>query len=141
MEKEALFGKTLEEINQIVKSVGMPQFTGKQIADWLYKKRVKTIQEMSNISQKSRDLLDEKYVIGLKEPIKVDESVDGTKKYLFNTDKNQFIEAAYIPEVDRKTLCVSSQSGCKMGCLFCMTGKQGFQSNLTANEILNQMVI
>lgn len=140
MEKEALFGKTLEEINQIVKSVGMPQFTGKQIADWLYKKRVKTIQEMSNISQKSRDLLDEKYTIGLKEPIKVDESVDGTKKYLFNTDKNQFIEAAYIPEVDRKTLCVSSQSGCKMGCLFCMTGKQGFQSNLTANEILNQMV-
>ena len=140
MEKEPLFGKTLEEINQIVKSVGMPQFTGKQIADWLYKKRVKTIQEMSNISQKSRDLLDEKYVIGLKEPIKVDESVDGTKKYLFNTAKNQFIEAAYIPEVDRKTLCVSSQSGCKMGCLFCMTGKQGFQSNLTANEILNQMV-
>ena len=140
MEKEPLFGKTLEEINQIVKSVGMPQFTGKQIADWLYKKRVKTIQEMSNISQKSRDLLDEKYTIGLKEPIKVDESVDGTKKYLFNTDKNQFIEAAYIPEVDRKTLCVSSQSGCKMGCLFCMTGKQGFQSNLTANEILNQMV-
>ncbi len=140
MEKEALFGKTLEEINQIVKSVGMPQFTGKQIADWLYKKRVKTIQEMSNISQKSRDLLDEKYTIGLKEPIKVDESVDGTKKYLFNTAKNQFIEAAYIPEVDRKTLCVSSQSGCKMGCLFCMTGKQGFQSNLTANEILNQMV-
>ncbi len=140
MEKELLFGKTLSEINLIVKSIGLPQFTGKQIADWLYKKRVTTIEAMTNVPAKGRAALAEKYEIGLKAPIKVDESVDGTKKYLFGTAKNQFVEAAYIPEIDRKTLCVSSQSGCKMGCLFCMTGKQGFQSNLTANEILNQMM-
>ena len=140
MEKELLFGKTLEELSVIVKSVGLPAFTAKQIADWLYKKRVTTIEAMTNLPLKGRTELAEKYEVGLIAPVKVDESVDGTKKYLFKTGHNQFIEAAYIPEIDRKTLCVSSQSGCKMGCLFCMTGKQGFQSNLTANEILNQMV-
>ena len=140
MSKEALFGKTLEEISTIVKSVNLPSFAGKQITDWLYQKRVTSIEAMTNLPKKGREALAEKYEVGLIAPVKVDESVDGTKKYLFNTGNNQFIEAAYIPEIDRKTLCVSSQSGCKMGCLFCMTGKQGFQSNLTANEILNQMV-
>ena len=66
-------------------------------------------------------------------------SVDGTIKYLFQVDDNKFIEAVYIPDEDRATLCVSSQVGCKMNCKFCMTGKQGFSSNLTSNQILNQI--
>jgi 23S rRNA (adenine2503-C2)-methyltransferase len=137
--KEFLFGKTLQELQVIAKELGLPGFTSKQIADWLYKKKASSIEEMTNLSKNARVLLAERFDMGIAEPSKVQESVDGTKKYLFPAHRNLFIEAAYIPEEDRKTLCVSSQVGCKMGCLFCMTGKQGFQSQLTAGEILNQI--
>ncbi len=140
MSKEVLFGKTLDELKQIVKDLGFPGFVAKQLADWLYKKKIKSIDEMLNISKKNRDILKEKFEIGLTTYNNVQESIDGTKKYLFKTISDQYIEAAYIPSENRNTLCVSSQVGCKMGCLFCMTGKQGFQKNLTAGEILNQMV-
>jgi 23S rRNA (adenine2503-C2)-methyltransferase len=93
---------------------------------------------MTNLSKKARELLSSSYSLGLQNPVDVQESVDGTKKYLFPGTPGKFIEAAYIPDKDRATVCVSSQVGCKMGCLFCMTGKQGFQGNLTAGEILNQ---
>ncbi|SMO66082.1 23S rRNA m(2)A-2503 methyltransferase [Saccharicrinis carchari] len=140
MGKEALFGKTLSELQGICKELGFPGFTAKQMADWLYKKKINGIDDMLNISKKNRDILNEKYKVGLIAYDKVQESVDGTKKYLFRSGNNQFVEAAYIPSENRKTLCVSSQVGCKMACLFCMTGKQGFQKNLTAGEIVNQMV-
>ncbi len=140
MSKEVLFGKTLDELKQIVKDLGFPGFVAKQLADWLYKKKIKSIDEMLNISKKNRDILKDKFEIGLTTYNNVQESIDGTKKYLFKTISDQYIEAAYIPSENRNTLCVSSQVGCKMGCLFCMTGKQGFQKNLTAGEILNQMV-
>jgi 23S rRNA (adenine2503-C2)-methyltransferase len=94
---------------------------------------------MTNISKKSRDLLDQKYTIQLITPTKVQTSLDGTKKYLFPTQTEKYIEAAYIPDRDRATLCVSTQIGCKMNCLFCMTGKQGFQGNLSAGDIVNQI--
>lgn len=140
MSKEPLFGKTLQELQLIVKELGFPGFTAKQIADWLYKKKVRDVDAMLNISKKNRESLQQKYIIGLSAFDNVQESVDGTKKYLFHTSASQFIESAYIPSENRKTLCVSSQVGCKMGCLFCMTGKQGFQKNLSAGEIVNQMV-
>jgi 23S rRNA (adenine2503-C2)-methyltransferase len=136
--KQALFGKTLDELKDVVSELQLPAFTSKQIADWLYKKNITDINEMSNLSKKARQLLGEKYEVGLTPPINVQTSADGTKKYLFTAD-GHFIEAAYIPEQKRHTLCVSSQSGCKMNCLFCMTGKQGFQGNLTVNQILNQI--
>ena len=94
---------------------------------------------MTNLSKKARLLLDEKYQVGLNKPVTESISVDGTKKYLFKTNNNNFIETAYIPEKERATVCVSSQVGCKMNCLFCSTGKQGFQANLSAGEILNQI--
>ncbi|MGC9341291.1 MAG: 23S rRNA (adenine(2503)-C(2))-methyltransferase RlmN, partial [Bacteroidales bacterium] len=97
------------------------------------------IEEMSNISKKNRELLAEKFLFGLQTFKSFQESVDGTKKYLFPAMSGKFIESAYIPESKRSTLCVSSQVGCKMGCLFCMTGKQGFQGNLSAGEIVNQV--
>lgn len=139
MIKEPLFGKTLQEIQAIVSENKLPAFTAKQIAEWLYKRHVVSIGEMSNISLKNRKLLSEKYEVGLAAPIDVQTSVDGTKKYLYAAPRDKFIEAAYIPEADRATLCVSSQVGCKMGCLFCMTGKQGFQAHLRSTEILNQV--
>jgi len=139
MKKEPLFGKTLEELKVVCSSLGLPKFVSSQLADWLYKKSISSIDEMTNLSKKAREVLNEKYELGLRKPTKVQESVDGTKKYLYATDDLKFIEAAYIPEDDRATLCVSSQVGCKMGCLFCMTGKQGFQGQLSAGEIVNQI--
>lgn len=139
MQKQPLFGKTLIELQGIVAELGLPKFTAAQIAGWLYKKDIASIAEMTNLSKEVRTKLEERFTFGLTRFSKVQESVDGTKKYLFPAGVHKFIEAAYIPEAKRKTLCVSSQVGCKMGCLFCMTGKQGFQSNLTAGQIVNQV--
>lgn len=136
--KENLFGKTLGEIIDICSKLGLPKFASKQITQWLYQKEINSIDDMTNLSLKNRELLSENYQLGLVPPLKVQESVDGTKKYLFPAKGNNFIETAMIPDSDRKTVCVSSQVGCKMGCLFCMTGRQGFQNNLSAGEILNQ---
>ncbi len=139
-EKEALFGKTLVEIQNIIEELKLPKFTAKQITDWLYKKEIHSIDEMSNLSKKARTLLNERYTYGLTDSIQVQESVDGTKKYLFPTTTGHFIETAVIPDFkkERHTVCVSSQKGCKMNCLFCATGKQGWQGDLTTSEILNQ---
>jgi len=139
MEKEALFGKTLAELQYLVNDLGLPRFTAKQIAGWLYKKNVTDIAGMTNISKQSRQLLSENYDVGLINHSGVQESEDGTKKYLFPSGSNNHIETAYIPEEKRNTLCVSTQAGCKMGCLFCMTGKQGFQADLSPGEIINQL--
>jgi 23S rRNA (adenine2503-C2)-methyltransferase len=139
MTKQPLFGKTPDELKQIVLSLGLPAYTARQISEWLYKKNARSFDTMTNLSKKTRQILDEHFSIGVVDFSKVQESADGTKKYLFPTNDNRFIEAAFIPEDDRATLCVSSQVGCKMGCLFCMTGKQGFQSQLTAGEIVNQI--
>ncbi len=137
--REWLFGKTLRELETIVKEAGMPGFTARQIAGWLYGKQVLSIGEMTNLSAKNRALLSERYEIGLLEPTGVQTSKDGTKKYLFPTLREKFIESAYIPDRERATLCVSSQAGCRMGCRFCMTARQGFQHHLTTGEILNQI--
>jgi 23S rRNA (adenine2503-C2)-methyltransferase len=138
MEKEKLYGSTLNELIAVAKRIGLPGFAAKQISDWLYKKEIQTIEEMTNLSKKTRELLSVDYEVGLSAPVNVSESSDGTRKYLFKVLKDKFIETAYIPDNERATICVSSQAGCKMGCIFCLTGKQGFQGNLSSNEILNQ---
>lgn len=137
--KIPLFGKTFDELKHITAELGLPKFTAKQIVDWLYTKEISSIDDMSNLSKKARELLNTKYTFGLSQPTTTKTSTDGTKKYLFTTKNDLFIETAMIPFKDRKTVCVSSQVGCKMGCLFCMTGKQGFQMQLTAGEIVNQI--
>jgi 23S rRNA (adenine2503-C2)-methyltransferase len=138
MQKEKLYGKTLNELIAVTKRIGLPGYAAKQISDWLYKKEIMSIEEMTNLSKKTRELLQVDYEIGLSAPVNESKSSDGTKKYLYNVLNDKYIEAAYIPDDDRATICVSSQAGCKMGCIFCMTGKQGFQGNLSSNEILNQ---
>lgn len=139
MRKFRLLGMTFDEIQQVVLSLGMPKFTAKQISSWLYDKKVGSIDEMTNLSLKFRDLLKEEYEVGTSAPVEAMRSTDGTVKYLFQVSDTDFVEAVYIPDEDRATLCVSSQVGCKMNCKFCMTGKQGFSANLTANQILNQI--
>jgi len=138
MRKVKLYGKTLNELIAITRQLGMPGFAAKQIADWLYKKEIRSVEEMTNLSKKMREILSNDYEIGLCDPVSFVESSDGTKKYLFKVLDNKYIETVYIPDDDRATVCVSTQAGCKMGCVFCMTGKQGFQGNLTSNEMLNQ---
>lgn len=139
MSKQPLLGMTLTELQDITRNLGMPKFTAKQIATWIYEKKVSSINEMTNLSLKQREKLDAEFEIGASAPVESMHSVDGTIKYLFQVSEKDFVEAVYIPDDDRATLCVSSQVGCKMNCKFCMTGKQGFSANLSANQIINQI--
>ncbi len=139
MRKEPLFGKNLYELQTLSSNLGLPSYTGAQLAGWLYKKNALSIDEMTNLSKDARKLLNENYSFGVYLPSKVQESIDGSKKYLFDIQNKLSVETVYLPEEKRSTLCISSQAGCKMGCLFCMTGRQGFQAQLTAGEILNQI--
>lgn len=140
--RRTLLGMTLEDLQATTTELGMPRFAAKQLAQWLYGKRVKSIDEMTNLSLRHRELLKENYEIGTSAPIEAMRSVDGTVKYLFQAEDTGAVESVYIPSEDgtRATLCVSSQVGCKMNCLFCMTGKQGFSAHLTAGQILNQII-
>ena len=137
--KEKLLGKNPEELKAAALAAGLPAFAGKQLAQWLYEKRARSFEEMTNISKAGREKLAELYDLGVSAPVSVAESTDGTKKYLFSVG-DFAVEAVMIPDEDRKTLCVSSQAGCKMGCKFCMTGRQGFHGNLEPADILNQFI-
>jgi len=156
---EVLLGKTLAELQEVALGVGLQKFAGKQLAEWLYVRRVCSFDEMTNISLKGREALKARYAIGRHDPVREAVSADGTRKYLFEIfqsegrsnneavqqrsgltgEAGRFVESVYIPEDDRATLCVSTQAGCKMGCRFCMTGTLGFHGHLSAADILNQI--
>ena len=145
--KECLLGKTPPELKECALAAGLPAFAGKQLARWLYVRRVGSFDGMTDLSKAGREGLKERYETGVTAPAAFAESVDGTRKYLFpvscpvgNGVEDSAVEAVVIPDGERKTLCVSSQAGCKMGCKFCMTGRQGFHGNLSAAQILNQFV-
>ncbi len=137
---ETLLGKTPVELKEAALKVGLPAFAGKQIDGWMYDKKVRSIDEMTNISKAGRERLKEEYDLGVIHPSACQESVDGTRKYLFPLGGGDAVEAVMIPDDDRKTLCVSSQAGCRMGCKFCMTGRQGFHGNLSVAGILSQFI-
>lgn len=148
MKKKILLGLTLDELKDVARSLGMPAFTGGQMAKWLYERHVKSIDEMTNISKDNRARLSAEYEIGCMAPIDAQHSKDGTIKYLFpvattrpEDSKDKFVETVFIPDDEggHATLCVSCEVGCKMNCLFCQTGKQGFEGYLTAADILNQI--
>lgn len=158
---ENLFGKSLEDLQALCETEGLPKYSARQICDWLYAKHIVSIDDMTNISLKHRLQLKQKYTIKRHLPIDCQVSCDGTKKYVFSVAvqplkvgkqaqeeshptcgsgvMQSFIESVYIPDGDRATLCVSCQAGCRMGCRFCVTGSNGFRGNLTASEILNQV--
>lgn len=131
---------TLTQLQAVVKEGGMPRFVAGQIARWLYDKRVTSFEEMNNISLKNKEWLSTYYTVGRTAPSAALKSKDGTVKYLFDFGEGQKVESVYIPDHDRATLCVSSQAGCRMNCYFCMTGKQGFKGNLTAAQIMDQIL-
>ena len=139
MTKKILLGHTEAELKAIAKDLGMPAFTGGQIARWIYVQHVTEIDEMTNLSKVNRERLKEEYCSGASPFADCQKSVDGTIKYLFTTENGKTVEKVLIQEGDRATLCVSCQVGCKMNCLFCQTGKQGFEGQLTVRDILNQI--
>jgi 23S rRNA (adenine2503-C2)-methyltransferase len=139
MQKENLYGKTLAELKAITASMGLPSYRVQQLSEWLYKKHAGSFDAMTNISKHIREVLSENFILHKSAPSGVQVSVDGTRKYLFQVGEGKYVESVFIPEKDRNTLCISTQVGCKMNCLFCMTGKQGFQGNLSVAEILNQV--
>lgn len=137
---EHLYGKTLSELQAIAAEFGLPRFAAGQMARWLYKRHVTEIAAMTDLSAVARARLSERYDIGLMPPLAVSASEDGTRKYLYATQSSgRHIESAYIPDGERATLCVSSQAGCRMGCRFCMTSRQGLHHSLSTLEILNQI--
>lgn len=154
--KVKLLGKNLDELKALVAEEGLPGFTAKQIAQWLYVKKVRSIDDMTNLSKAARATLSEKYEVGVTPYAGLQISTDGTKKYLFPVRcshkrglnvrvseeelEDGAIEAVMIPDDDRATLCVSSQSGCRMGCKFCMTGRQGFHGHMSAADIISQFI-
>lgn len=137
---QPLIGLTLDELKNVASECGMPSFAARQMADWLYVKRCRHIDEMTNLSKKAREALSGRFKVGREQPKKEVRSADGTVKYLFTGVGGRDIESVMIPDKDRATLCVSSQAGCKMNCSFCMTGRQGFHGNLTAAQIINQIL-
>lgn len=140
VEKPGLLGMTLEEISKVIDEFRLPRYIAREIALWMYRRGATSFDQMTNISKSTRNLFKDKFALGRFMPENVSVSSDGTKKYLFPTKNKRYIETAYIPERKRHTLCVSSQVGCKFGCQFCMTARQGFQGNLTSGEIINQIV-
>ncbi|MEG2612992.1 MAG: 23S rRNA (adenine(2503)-C(2))-methyltransferase RlmN, partial [Alistipes sp.] len=136
---EPLYGKTLSELSDVCAELGLPRFAAKQIAKWLYTKNVVDLNAMTDLSVAARTKLAERFMSGVTKPEREWISADGTKKYLFRTQRGHYIESAFIPDGERATLCVSSQAGCRMGCRFCATGLQGLQQSLSAGEILNQI--
>jgi len=135
-----LLGHTLNELHAVAESLGMPRFTAKQMAQWIYEKRVRSVNDMTNLSLSNRQkLIEAGYEIGYEDPADAAISKDGTIRYLFATPAGKHIETVYIPDHERATLCVSSQIGCKMNCYFCMTGKQGFNGQLSVHQIMNQI--
>ena len=159
--KANLLGMTLPQLQELCAAEGFPRFTARQLCEWLYKKRVDSIDAMTNLSLAQRARLNEIAFIGREAPVRCQISKDGTKKYLFGLTPSPspgsrgdlgFVESVYIPRIshplssqergaggEAATLCVSCQVGCKMGCRFCVTGQQGFHGNLSAGDILNQL--
>lgn len=138
--RKTLYGSDYDQLADLCSAEGWPRFTAGQLARWLYKRHVEDPARMTDLAAARRERLAELFEPALTAPMRESRSTDDTKKYLFRTSEGHFIESAYIPDGERATLCVSSQAGCRMGCRFCATGRQGLQQSLSTAEILNQIV-
>jgi len=130
----------LEETKLWVKERGLEAYRAEQIRRWVFRHQAQSFQSMTTLSKQVRTFLDAHAVISQLALVKTEESVDGTKKFLFELDDGTRIESVLIPERDHVTACISSQVGCAMGCRFCLTAKQGLSRNLKSSEIVNQVI-
>jgi 23S rRNA m2A2503 methyltransferase len=141
IEKVNLLGLTLPQLEAFFESIGEKKFRAAQVIKWIHQQGVLEFEQMSNLAKPLREKL---ATIAEVRPPKIrfqGDSADGTRKWLMEVDGGSKIETVYIPEGDRGTLCVSSQVGCSLDCSFCATGKQGFNKNLTAAEIIGQVLL
>ena len=141
MDKENLTGYTLEELEDFAERIGEKRFRGRQLFSWIYQKKITDFADMTNIAKALRSKLTDIAEIGqLQLEEKASSPASDSIKYLFRLKNGHFVESVYIPEAGRRTLCVSSQVGCALKCAFCATGKIGFKKNLSAGEIVDQVL-
>jgi 23S rRNA (adenine2503-C2)-methyltransferase len=147
-QKESIYGVTLASLRECLVGWGQPAYRAAQILEWVYGKRVEGFAQMSSLPAPLRTLLGERFGFAPLEPVRVAGSDDSTRKYLFRLGDGALIETVLIPASpalygetsDRRTLCVSTQVGCAYGCKFCASGLDGWSRNLTAGEIVAQIV-
>jgi 23S rRNA (adenine2503-C2)-methyltransferase len=143
--KTNLVGLTREQLRDTLIAGGTPEKQAKmrvnQIWQWIYQWGVRDFADMTNLSKAYRAELDEKFTVSIPEMVSKQVSADGTRKYLVRIAGGHEVEVVYIPETDRGTLCVSSQVGCTLTCSFCHTGTQRLVRNLTAAEIVGQIMM
>lgn len=135
-----LAGLSLTETEDLLTQKKIDRRYGRRILYWIYKKGIRIFGEINDIPKEVLSVLSGCFSTGLSEPVSKFVSSDGTVRYLFTTDKGLLHESVYIPEGRRETVCISVQSGCRMGCRFCATGQSGWRGNLTAGELVNQVV-
>ncbi|WP_239257133.1 23S rRNA (adenine(2503)-C(2))-methyltransferase RlmN [Listeria ilorinensis] len=140
MEKESIYGLTMNELIDWFEAHGQKKFRAQQVWDWLYRKRVTTFTEMSNVPKDSISLLDENFVINHLEQQIVQESNDGTTKYLFKLPDGNLIETVLMKHEYGLSVCVTTQVGCNIGCTFCASGLLKKQRDLTSGEIVAQIM-
>ncbi|PYQ43451.1 MAG: 23S rRNA (adenine(2503)-C(2))-methyltransferase RlmN [Acidobacteria bacterium] len=137
--KPNLFGLDRAALSQVVAGLGEPAYRAEQIYLWLYRRRVRTVAEMTDLAKGLREALAAAYDLRWPEVVERRHSRDGTVKYLFRLDDGATIESVYIPEDRRRTICISTQAGCPLKCAFCLTGISGYKRNLKPWEILGQV--
>lgn len=145
----SLLGLSKEDLEAYIISTGQKPYRAKQVLEWLYQQRVQTIEEMSNLPAQMRENLASEFHISDMTHVETKGSEDTTRKFLFRLHDGRYVETVFIPaskglkgkQSDRKTICVSSQVGCAYGCKFCASGLAGFTRNLTAAEVVGQMMM
>lgn len=135
-----MLGLSRGDLESYFEAMGEKRFRASQLMLWLYHKRLLDFSCMSNIAARLRQVMEDELVVALPEVLTVMESRDGTVKWLMKADSGDTIETVLIPDGRRQTLCISSQVGCVLDCTFCATGKQGFNGNLSAGEIVGQVL-
>ncbi|MGC8784158.1 MAG: 23S rRNA (adenine(2503)-C(2))-methyltransferase RlmN [Armatimonadota bacterium] len=133
-------GATREEILQVVRTLGQPDYRAQQIAEWVYRKGARSYNEMTNLPLSLRQALPALLPLRRLEVVRAQHSVDGTVKYLFALADGERVEAVFLPYDDRTSVCISSQVGCAAGCRFCATAQMGFTRNLTAGEMVDEVL-
>jgi 23S rRNA (adenine2503-C2)-methyltransferase len=135
-----LLGLNTEELGRLAVQEGEPAYRGKQLAEWIYRRHARAFEEMTDLSVSFRSFLTDKYLVGRSKPVIERRSRDGTVKLLLEMVDGARVETVGLPYEDRLSCCVSTQVGCTVGCLFCATGLSGYVRNLTAGEIVAQVL-
>jgi 23S rRNA (adenine2503-C2)-methyltransferase len=139
MSRPNLFGMDRAALAAVVAKLGEPAYRARQLFAWLYARRVRDVSAMSDLSKTLRSAFEERFSVNWPEVAERTLSFDGTRKYLLRLAGGAVVESVYIPEDERRTICISTQAGCPLKCAFCLTGVAGYERNLTTSEILGQV--